>query len=86
MQVALSSNFKKSIKKLPKNIVDKFFERLELFKKDKFNPLLNNHKLHGEYDGSNSINITGNFRAVFKYLDEYNVVFSDIGTHPELYG
>lgn len=85
MRIALSSNFKKNIKKLPKNIVDKFFERLELFKKDKFNPLLNNHKLHGEYEGSNSINITGNFRAVFKYLDEYNAVFSDIGTHSELY-
>lgn len=32
-----------------------------------------------------SINITGNFRAVFKYLNENQIVFSDIGTHPELY-
>lgn len=86
MQIAFSSNFNKQIKKINTKIVDKFFERLELFKKDKFNQILNNHKLHGEYEGCSSINITGDFRAVFKYLDENYVVFSDIGTHPELYG
>ena len=80
-----SSNFKKRIKKLPKPIVEKFYIRLELFKKDKFNPILNNHKLHGEYEGSNSLNITGDFRAIFEYVKEDYVLFSDIGTHPELY-
>ncbi|OGI74181.1 hypothetical protein A3D42_01820 [Candidatus Nomurabacteria bacterium RIFCSPHIGHO2_02_FULL_41_18] len=67
-------------------VVDKFFERLELLKRDKSNPILNNHKLHGEYEGCRSINVTGNFRAVFEYFDEDKIVFSDIGTHPELYG
>lgn len=80
-----SSNFKKRIKKLPKPVIEKFYIRLELFKKDKFSPILNNHKLRGEYEGCNSINITGNFRAVFEYLKEDYVLFSDIGTHPELY-
>ena len=80
-----SSNFKKRIKKLPKPIVEKFYIRLELFKKDKFNSILNNHKLHGEYEGSNSLNITGDFRAIFEYVKEDYVLFSDIGTHPELY-
>jgi addiction module RelE/StbE family toxin len=85
MQVALSSSFNKRIKKIPKKIVDKFFERLELFKQDKFNPVLNSHKLHGEYEGSNSINITGDFRAVFECFDQDRVIFSDIGAHQELY-
>ncbi len=36
MQIAFSSNFNKRIKKIPAKIVDKFFERLDLFKKDNF--------------------------------------------------
>lgn len=85
MQLDYSSNFNKKIKKIPLKIAYKFFERLELFKRDKFNSILNNHKLHGEYKGCNSINITGNFRAVFKYINEDYILFLDIGTHPELY-
>ena len=63
----------------------KTLERIRLFRQDPFNIVLNNHKLHGEYEGCSSINITGNFRAVFKYINENTVIFSDIGTHPELY-
>lgn len=85
MQVAFSSNFNKKVKKIDARIANKFFERLELFKKDKFNPILNNHKLHGEHEGSSSINITGDFRAVFKHFGENHIVFLDIGTHSELY-
>lgn len=82
---AYSKNFKKSFKKKDKFIQKKTRERIRLLRKDPFNIVLNNHKLHREYDGCNSINITGNFRAVFKHLNENNIVFLDIGTHPELY-
>ena len=85
MQLDYSSNFNKRIKKIPVKVAEKFFERLELFKKDEFNPLLNNHKLHGKYDGCNSINITGNWRAIFEYIKKDYILFSDISTHPELY-
>jgi len=80
-----SSNFKKSSRKLPKNIADKFYERLGLFQQDKFNPILNNHKLSGEYEGSNSINITGDYRLVFEHINESTIKLVDIGTHSELY-
>ena len=80
-----SKNFKKSFKRKDKFVQEKALERIRLLRKDPNNILLNNHKLHGEYEGSNSINITGNFRAVFKYIDEGHIVFSDIGTHTELY-
>jgi addiction module RelE/StbE family toxin len=85
MQFDYSSKFKKKIKKIPLDISNKFKERVKLFEKDKFNPLLNNHKLHGEYEGSSSINITGDFRAIFEYINKDYILFSDIGTHPELY-
>ena len=81
-----SKNFKKSFKKKDKFIQKKTLERIRLFRQEPFNVLLDNHKLHGEYKGFNSINITGNFRAMFEYLDKDHIVFTDIGTHPELYG
>ncbi|OGE98608.1 hypothetical protein A2814_01445 [Candidatus Nomurabacteria bacterium RIFCSPHIGHO2_01_FULL_38_19] len=80
-----SKNFKKSFKNKDKFVQKKTLERIRLFRQDPFNIVLNNHKLHGEYEGCSSINITGNFRAVFKYINENTVIFSDIGTHPELY-
>ena len=86
MQFNYSSKFKKKIKKIPTEIIHKFKERSKLFEKNQFEHILSNHKLHGEYAGYNSINITGNYRAVFKYVTEDQVIFYDIGTHPELYG
>jgi addiction module RelE/StbE family toxin len=80
-----SKNFKKSLKKKDKFVQEKTRERIRLLREDPFNILLNNHKLHGEYAGCSSINITGDFRVIFKYLDECHIVFIDIGTHPELY-
>lgn len=80
-----TKDFKKSLKKRDSFIQKKVGERIKLFRQDPFNVLLDNHKLHGEYEGCSSINITGNFRAVFKYLGEDCIIFLDIGTHPELY-
>jgi len=62
----LTNLFNKKIKKIPKIVVERFFQRLELFKTNIHRPILKNHKLHGEYVGYNSINITGDFRAIFK--------------------
>ena len=80
-----SKNFKKSLKKKDKFVQEKTRERIRLLRGDSFNVLLNNHKLSGEYEGCSSINITGDIRAVFKYLEKDSIVFLDIGTHPELY-
>jgi addiction module RelE/StbE family toxin len=80
-----SKNFKRSLKKKDKFIQEKTRERIRLLREDPSNVLLKNHRLHGKYEGCNSINITGNFRAIFEYLNENHIVFSEIGTHPELY-
>ena len=80
-----SKNFKKSFKKKDKFVQEKARKRIRLLREDPSDVLLNNHKLQGEYEGLNSINITGNFRAIFKYIDEDHIVLTDIGTHTELY-
>jgi len=80
-----SKNFKKSFKKKDKFIKEKTRERIRLLREDPSNALLNNHKLTGEYKECNSINITGNFRLIFKYINKDYILFLEIGTHPELY-
>ncbi|MEK7060132.1 MAG: type II toxin-antitoxin system mRNA interferase toxin, RelE/StbE family [Patescibacteria group bacterium] len=77
--------FNKSFKKKDKFIQKKALERIKLFKEDPSNFLLNNHALTGKYINKRSFNITGNYRILFYYANENTVIFSDIGTHPELY-
>jgi len=72
-------------KKQPAWLEDKFEERIRLFQKDMFEPILNNHSLEGEWLGCRSINITGDIRAVFEELSTNHIQFLAIGTHSELY-
>ena len=84
MHSILSKQFKKAYAKKAQEIQEQFDERLILFEANPFNLLLRNHKLHGEYEGCRSINITGDVRAVYTETAEA-VVFIAIGTHTELY-
>jgi addiction module RelE/StbE family toxin len=87
MKIEYSQKFLKKLKKGPEKIKEFFYERLELFEIDKNNPLLNIHSLSGKYKGCESINITGNWRAIFISEDNYKkVTFYFIGTHSKLYG
>lgn len=58
-------------------------------KADPHHRLLNNHSLTGEYVGYRSINITGNWRAVFSEIQDEEgnelIVFKVLGTHSQLY-
>ena len=85
MKPEYHKNFRKQFDKLPLKIQDKFGERLDLFLQNQFHPLLDNHSLTGEYEGCRSINITGNIRAIFYLKTESDIVFINIGSHPELY-
>lgn len=85
MKIELHRNFLKAYIKQSQKIQDKFKEKRNLFIENMFHPLLNNHSLNGEYDGCRSINITGNIRAIFYIKTDGNVVFINIGSHPELY-
>ena len=86
MTVRYHSRFLKVFRKLPTPIQDKFFARLSLFEREPFHPLLNNHSVEAAYPNWRSINITGNYRALFEVVSEDTIVFMKIGTHSELYG
>ena len=85
MEILLHPSFAKDFKKLEKGVRIKFVERKHIFEYDPFSPLLNNNPLHREFEGCRSINITGNYRAIF-YIKEGVYVFIRIGTHAQLYG
>ena len=87
--VNYSRVFTKQLKKAPLKIKEAFRKRREIFVENPFSPQLNNHQLTGEYKGHRSINITGDWRAIFmEELDEEGnktILFKFIGTHNQLY-
>ena len=86
MKIILHRSFQRQYNKLPLKIRKKFTERRDLFITDHLQPLLNNHALGGKYQNCRSINITGDYRAIYFLLDSDTAIFIAIGTHPELYG
>ncbi len=85
MNIYLHQKFLKGYNKLTQNQKEKFKERRNLFLKDEFDPVLNNHGLKGRWLGYRSINVTGDIRAIFK-RDTEGALFVAIGSHSNLYG
>ena len=86
MKIEFHRNFKKQYKKSTLKVRRQFDEQLHLFIRDSFDPILNNHPLHGKYKGYRSINISGDYRALYKLRDKDVAVFSYLSTHSDLYG
>ena len=86
MKIKFSKKFVKHYKKIPRKIQIAFDNRLKVFEKDKFHPQLNNHPLTGVYRNYRSINITGDWRAIYTEIDNGSVAyFILIDTHSNLY-
>lgn len=85
MRLSFDRGFLKQYKKLRQSIKEHADERLRLFAVSEFDPALDSHKLKGEWSGYRSINITGDYRAIFETHPGL-AHFVAIGTHDELYG
>jgi len=85
MIVLTHRKFDKRFVKLSVALKEKFKERRNLFLLDPFNSVLNNHALHGDRAGQWSINITGDWRAIYEFKDTETIIFVDIDTHSNLY-
>jgi mRNA-degrading endonuclease YafQ of YafQ-DinJ toxin-antitoxin module len=79
-----SSHFKRQLRKLSPKLQRKVAERLRLMLVNEFDPILNNHKLGGEYEGDRSINITGDIRLTYK-RERDDFYLRVVGTHSQLY-
>lgn len=88
MKISYKKSYEKMYRKLPLAIKEKTDERIMLFSNDPSHEILNNHALTWEYEGYRSINITGDYRALFRELSGgyYEFVeFVEVGTHSQLY-
>jgi addiction module RelE/StbE family toxin len=80
--------FKRRYKKRVKNNTElktKFWESIEIFTKEPFNPRLRTHKLTGKLSGLWAFSIDYDCRVIFKFLNDHEVLLIDIGTHDEVY-
>lgn len=85
MEIKFSKRFTKQYDKVPQQIQKAFLKRLEVFSENQLHPTLRNHSLTGEYSGWRSINVTGDWRALFREFDGEVIFFDFIGTHSQLY-
>ena len=86
MQIEYSKKFIKEFKKCPSKIKTAFKNKLKIFIKNQFNPILNNHSLTGKLKKYKSINVNGYWRAIFQEIKDGDMIyFVAIGTHSQLY-
>ncbi len=85
MRVTYSKQFLKTARKLPPKIKIKLADRIELFCENPLSPTLRNHSLYSPYSGSFSIDVTGDYRAIYHLVESDVALFTHIGTHSQLY-
>lgn len=78
--------FDKAFVKLPLKVKKQAINRIELFADDPSAQTLRKHALNTPYKGSFSIDITGDYRAIFYLVEPDVALFTHIGTHAQLYG
>ena len=77
--------FVKQIKKLPEPLREQVLERVQLLVANPFDSVLNDHKLNPPWEEYRSINITGDYRLVYKKLAPNIYFLRAIGTHHQLF-
>ena len=88
IEIDYTKKFIKQLKKAPLSIKIAFRNRINLFLKNPFNPLLNDHLSKGKYSHYRSINVTGDWRAIYSETLENEgkvAIFVAFGTHSQLY-
>ena len=85
MKTRFHRSFVKDYHRADGKIKTAFEWRLAFFAADPHHISLKNHPLSGAYKGYRSINITGDFRAVYKAEGD-TATFVALGTHSKLYG
>ena len=79
--IDFTKNFTNQFKVLrPKQKV-RFYDRLDLFKKNPHDKALRDHALKGKYRGYRSIDIEGDLRALYFVKGNTIIIFGFIGTH-----
>jgi addiction module RelE/StbE family toxin len=81
MNILYKPSFLRDFKKLPKDIQEEAFEKIELFKSTENHDKLKVHKLKGRLSSYYSFSVNYSHRIVFTYEDRQTIVFLGIGDH-----
>lgn len=87
-RIDYTNKFLKQLKKAPVKIRAAFRKRLETFISNPQDKILRNHVLKGTMYGYRSINVTGDWRALYSEQQQNGkeiIVFEMLGTHSQLY-
>src|SRR5689334_21635039 len=88
-KIEFAGQFDKQLQEAPDDIKGTFREVLTFFMADPTHPALRNHALTGKFAGYRSIDVTDDWRAVFReerVRERMVVKFYRLGTHTQLYG
>lgn len=88
MRIKYSAVFLKTLKRQDVRIRKSFKQKIKIFEKNPHDLELNNHELSREYQGQRSIDITSDWRAIYKEVQIDNepvAYFVILGTHKQLY-
>lgn len=77
----ISPYFKKQFNKLPNNFQKIAAKKLLLFENNSFHPSLNTHKLKGHLSSYWSFYVNDNYRIMFRFLKNNEMIYYDIDTH-----
>jgi proteic killer suppression protein len=88
IKISFSSSFKrafrKNIQKQPA-LQAKFWNKVEIFKKNPFDECLRTHKLSGKLKELWSFSIEYDVRVIFYFVEQDKAIFIDIGSHDDVY-
>ena len=82
--IHVTSDFRKSFQKLPVHIQKLAVKKDQIFKSNPFTMSLRTHKLKGPLDNYWAYSVNLEYRILFRFINDHEVIYLDIGTH-EIY-
>lgn len=73
--------FVRQFKRLPKELQEEAFQKIDLFRNVKNHSSLKVHKLHGKFSTSYGFSVNYKMRIVFDYVSKKKVALLSIGDH-----
>lgn len=88
LDINFSPSFNQQLTAALREIKIAFRESLELFQEDTEHQVLRNHPLKEQFTGYRSIDVTNDYRAIFREVQAGKIrviIFYYLGTHKQLY-
>jgi len=88
IKISWDQGFKRVYRKKVKNddeLKIRFWNAVEMFAKEPFQPRLRTHKLTGKLEGLWAFSVSFDCRVIFKFLSKTEILLIDIGGHDEVY-